>query len=48
MVRTLGPDDLVSALGDTSYVIMSVSLASSKLLHTDNVDDHCISLTGLW
>lgn len=48
MVRTLGSEDLVSALGPPSYMIMSESLTRSKLLHTGNVGDHCISLMGIW
>lgn len=48
VVRTLGSDGLVSVLGSSSYVTMCESLTRSKLLHIDNVDDHCISLTVLW
>lgn len=36
-------DGLVSVLGSTSDVIMSESLNRAKLLHIENVVDHCVS-----
>lgn len=41
--QTLGSDGLVSVLGSTSDVIMSESLNRAKLLHIENVVDHCVS-----